>query len=125
MPYTDTSDVLFDPEFAELIIVLRRQEAINSYGESVVTDKTLTTAAVVTSGSSDALNRLPEGQYEPHLITVHSPLRLVSASVNQQPDVVVWRQRHFAVTRTYDYSHFGAGFTAADCTSLDYLDSTA
>lgn len=125
MPYSDVTDAMLDPEVAESFTVHRRQESINTYGESVVTTRNITVYGVVTSGSSDALARTPEGQHEPHLITVHSPLRLVSAAVNQQPDIVIWRNRSFVVTRTFDYSHYGRGFTAADCTSEDYLDSTA
>lgn len=124
MPGLDVTEILLDQDFCELVTVRRRHETISDHGRSVVDSVDIPIYAVVTAGSQPDMQRLADGQEQPNLITVHTTqIRLVGPATGNQPDVVIWRDRNFVVTKTYDYSHFGAGFVAAECSSMDYLDS--
>lgn len=122
MPRLDVTDVILDPDFCEAVTARRRTETINDYGESVVSTSDTTIFAVITFGRSD-LARDSDGQNQPQTIVVHTPYRLVGPSEGYQPDVVIWRGRHYVVAKPLDYSQYGRGFVSAECTSIDLLDS--
>lgn len=125
MPLLDVSDVLLDPMFAEMfgLQVLRRSETINGFGESVVSAEELNPQGVVTAGSAKPFDRFADGQVMPNTITVHSyAFRMIGPAVGYQPDIIVWQGSQYVVTKSYDYSLFGAGFTAADCEAMNYQD---
>lgn len=124
MPTLDVSDLLLDPDMCEEVTVLRRHEVVNSFGESVVDTTSIPVMAVVNPASQPQMQRMADGQVQPNLISVHSAqIRFVGPADGNQPDVVVWRGRAFVVTKTNDFSHYGTGFTHAECSSMDYLDS--
>lgn len=121
MPTLDVSEVLTDPAFAEMITIIRRSEALNQYGESVQTSQTLTAVGVVTSGRGE-LVRAAEQQHMPRNIVVHSKFRMRGPSPGYQPDVISWHGNSYVVSSLRDWSNFGAGYTAAECQSIDHID---
>lgn len=124
MPFIDVTDILMDPDFADTINLVRRAETINGYGESVVAETVTAISAVVTAGSQPKMERAPEGQRQPNTLTVHTTTRLVAPADGHQPDMIEYNGRRFVVVKVYDWSRYGAGFFAAECSSVDYLETS-
>lgn len=130
MPDIDMTDVILDPDFAELLTVKRRTATMTK-GRPVFTTTTVSPAPVgVVLPQSDApLQRGPDQQNLPRLYQVHTPFRLRSASkdpatgADLPPDLLIWNGDTLLVNKVHDFSHFGAGFIQADCSSTDPIDN--
>ncbi|MDB5448419.1 MAG: putative phage head-tail adaptor [Phenylobacterium sp.] len=132
MPALDVSDILLDPDFCEVLTVIRRLQTLVR-GRATTTETTITPAPVgVVLAQSDApIQRGPDQQNLPRLIQVHTPFRLRSASKDPvsglvyQPDIIVWGGDRFVVNKVQDFSRYGRGFLQADCSSQDLIDVAA
>lgn len=123
MPLLDVSEVILDPEFAEQITVLRRPIVMVAGRATSPKWQRYCVPAVVNSGVS-ALDRANGDQQSmPNKVSVHTLFRLQGPAPGYQPDYVVWRDDNYIVTSLDDYSRYGAGFTRADCASVDSIDS--
>lgn len=125
MPDLDVSEVLLDPDFAETLTVMRRTEAISGHGRATITEVEVSPAPVgVVIPQNDApVQRGPDQQTLPSLLQVHTPFRLRSVAPGVQPDVVIWNGDRYVVNKVYNFSHYGRGFIAADCSSQDLADN--
>jgi len=124
MPNIDVSDLLTDPDFAETLTVMRREQVIDPVTGISSADSNLITPSpfgVVIPQADLPIQRGPDQQALPRLIEVHTKFRLRSASIENDvtylPDFIVWNGDNFYVNRVYDYSRFGRGFIQADCSS--------
>lgn len=115
MPTLDVSDILTDPDFAESLTVIRRDQAMNSHGRGAVLPCETTITGVVTGGSSAALLRAAEYGANSRAITVHTQFTLRDTRKGELPDIIVWKGMQYIVDAVADYSSYGAGFTSADC----------
>lgn len=120
MPFLDVSDVLLDADFAESLTVNRIAQTVDpTTGLAVQTTTTLTIVAVVTQGSMNPVIRAEDYELSRKTITVHSQSKLQAAVVGSQPDVVVWNGSNYITKMVSNWSHFGAGFYAAECELQD------
>lgn len=116
MPDLDVSDILLDPDFAEIITVNRVVQTIGNDGIVVSTPATFTPVAVVTIGTPKDVIRTDSYEIGNNMITVHTrAFRLIQMSPGYQGDIVVWGGDSYLVKKSYNWSHFGAGFTMAEC----------
>jgi len=126
MPDIDVSDVLCDPMFAEQLTVQRRREVVGSNGRTTVSVKTYKPYGVALPQQGDAAQRGPDHQNLARVLEVHAQFRLRGPSTDGtsefQPDVVIWNGDPYVVVRIFDSSHYGAGFTHAECISQASLD---
>lgn len=130
MSRLDVTDLLFDPDVGgEPFQVIRRREAVNTYGEGANTEfnpvagNGLASGAVYPS-SRNALVR--EEAYSTNMksMTVVTTFRLRGSSKTGgesfQPDLVVWGGDRYIVREVRDYSRYGAGFIEADCLQIEF-----
>lgn len=130
MPGIDVTDLLSDPDIAgETFTVIRRAEAINSYGESVTTNTTLTASGSITPVGDNSLLREEAYQAQQKAIQVVTTFLLRGASQDPsgsgqlyQPDIVIWKGEQFLVKVVEDFSNYGAGFIRAECETQWYSD---
>lgn len=116
MPDLDVSDILLDPDFVEQITVNRIAQTTTTGGIVTPTTTVFTPYAVVTQGSMRDLRREPDYELADAVITVHTrAFRLIGPQPGLEPDVVVWGGDSYVVKKSYNWSHYGAGFTAAEC----------
>lgn len=115
MALLDVSDVVLDPDFADKLTLLRNVQTVGTNGRAVNVPSQKTFYGVVTAASGANLARLPSGEMVSGAIIVHSKLPLSSGAPGQTADEIVFRGRTYTVSRVDNYSHFGAGFTAATC----------
>lgn len=118
MALLDVSDIVLDPDFADTLQCIRSTQVIGTNGRASNTPVTTSFTGVVTQNEGDLLDRIETGQKIKGSITVHSKYPLIEGAPNVTADIVVWKGRQYTVTRLDDYSHFGRGFTAAQCDLL-------
>lgn len=134
MPQIDVTDVLTDPMVAgEMFTVIRREEVINNFGESVLAPKTITKDAYgnfingsISPTGDNSIAREDAYQTQSKGIKVITSFRLRGPSKvgvkSYQPDIVVWAGNNFEVRSLNDYTSFGVGMIEADCVGIDYID---
>lgn len=123
MPDLDVSDIVLDPDFAELVTITRRAQAIGTTGRGTITPEVFGgVVAVITAGPDRRLQRGEDYSDLPKSLTIHTTFRLRSQSPGFAPDFVTWNGNNYVVTKILDWSRFGAGFIAAEIESRDLVD---
>ena len=124
MPWLNPTLALTNPRFCEQFTITRRQEIVNSYGETTTVNSTLLATGVVniTFGSNE-LERGPDEQHQGKSISITTKFRLYGEVVGYQPDLITWHGDTFLVTKIEDYLGFGAGFVQAEARSIDFVDA--
>ena len=122
MPFLDVSSILTDPDFADRITVVRREEGVSDKGRRILTLYSLDTYGVVTMASPDDLKRMPEAQIFDRVLSVVSKFAFFGACVGFQPDLIQWRGDLYIVSALDPYPQFGAGFTQVIAGSIDLQD---
>lgn len=124
MPMLDVMDVLLDPDFCEELTIQRRQQGTDAKGRAALTVTTIDPKpfGVVEPVADQPMVRGPDQQNLPRLLSVHTPFRLRGpsrdgAGVDFQPDLIIWNGDPYVVNKVQDYSHYGAGWVQADCSS--------
>ena len=132
MPYLDLAFGALDPDFADLVSVVRRAENVgsNGYDAPISTTYANVVATVIPGGKS--LKRDDAAQHAPAEIDVIMPiqqvnvaggsLRLQGVAEGFQPDLVVWKGDSYVVRDVNDYTRLGMGWVEARCESYDSED---
>ena len=122
MPDLDVSEILLDPDLADLVTVRRRTEVVNSFGETSTTNETFPSViAVVTAQGAGELIRRDDGQSQPRKVSVVTMFRLRAAAPGFQPDEIDVDGSTFTVTEVLPYCRFGAGFVEVIATYMGTL----
>ncbi|MBV8159133.1 MAG: hypothetical protein JO278_15845 [Dyella sp.] len=117
MPLLDVSDILFDPDFADLTLtVTRNAQTVGNDGIAVDTPTTTPFVGVVTSSTGSVLHRVAEGARISDTILIHTRFKLIDGQAGYDADIVNWQGLQWTVTNVNDYSTYGRGFVAATCT---------
>lgn len=120
MPDLDVSEVLFDPDFADVFTVQRRAEAVNTSGRSQVTvTPFIDIVGVITSTDPSDLERRDDGQMMTRTINVVTAFRLRGPSPGFQPDQIVHDGVTYTVDKILPFTRFGRGFIEAVATSMN------
>lgn len=117
MPQLDVSEILSDPDFAEInaLVRIRNAQSVGSDGMAVNTPTSTPFTGVVTQATGNQLKRADGGSYIEGSILVHSRLPMTAGMAGIDADQISWVGRVFTVANVADYSRFGAGFTCATC----------
>lgn len=120
MPLIDVTDVLLDPDFADVFSVIRRAEVVDpATGRSVITPTTYhDIVGVVTAAAPGDLDRRDDGQMMARKISIVTQYRLRGPGNGFQPDQIVLGEVTFTVTEILPYTRFGGGFIQATAESM-------
>jgi hypothetical protein len=130
MPEIDVTEALIGVDIAaERFEVIRRQETVNTFGESTITNSYFRVLGSIQPLGEQGLLREEGQDAQAKSIKVICIFRLRGVSVdpmNKQykPDIVVWNGNTYEVKNLEDYSSYGAGMIEAECTSINYIDNT-
>jgi hypothetical protein len=128
MPLLDVTDVLYDPDFCESMVVFRRPVTIGNNGrETISTYQILPkpTGVIVPSFQEQISNqteRLPDMSYTPRAIRVYSTFILQGIVPGFLGDVILYQGDNFVVNKIISFTHWGEGFIAAECKAIDSFD---
>lgn len=133
-PTLDVTEVLLSPEFADEFQVVRRIQGTTTNGEPYIARTDIFKyrdgcIGVVTPSSENSLVRADAYEAQSNSVQVITKFRLQGAAKDGKavpatqwlPDLIVWRDNHYIVRMTNDYSRFGAGFIVADCLLTEYI----
>ena len=116
MALIDVSDLLRDPDFTNVVTLIRRAVAVNEHGENVMTETPCYITAVVHGDNTETLDKLPEGARLSDVITVYYRGALTAERPGGYADIIVWQGKRFQVKEVAeDFMNYGAGFTKALC----------
>ena len=116
MALIDVSDLLRDPDFTNVVTLIRRSSSINDFGEQVLTETPCNIVASVQGINAEDITRLPEGARLSDVITVYYRGDLQPESKGGYSDLIIWQGRRYTVkTIDENFINFGAGFTRAIC----------
>lgn len=116
----DVSEVLFDPDLADMFDVIRNREVVNDQGRSETQEtRYRNIIGVVTSQSPADLLKRDDGQMMPRKCSVVTAFRLRGPGAGFQPDDIVLEGIRFTVTEILPFSRFGSGFVEATITSMN------
>lgn len=123
MPDLDVSDLLLDPDFCEPLSIYRRPVTMVKGRQQIASQLVQPFPVGVVFSISGELMRATDQQNLPTTIVVHTPFRLRGPAKGFQADIVNWNGDNFVVRAVDNYSHYGAGFVAAICSSEDMIDN--
>lgn len=116
----DVSEVLFDPDLADMFDVVRKEETVNEQGRSTIKERRYQDiVGVITAQSPAELLRRDDGQMMPRKYAVVTVFRLQGPGKGYQPDDIWLDGQRFTVTEVLPYSRFGSGFVEAIITSMN------
>lgn len=134
MPWLDVSDIVVDPELADVFDVIQRPETVdpNTGRSSVGAVTHSNVVGTITMEDPAELMRRDDSDSAPRLIFVASTFRFRSVSKEgAQPykgDVIVWPpageagSAQYTVVKVYPYSRYGAGITECVAQSMNATD---
>lgn len=119
MPNLDVSEVLLDPDIADVFDVVRRAEAVGDDGRATTKDSTYRNIiGVVTTAEPGAAEIKDDGQMMPRKISVVTLFRLRGPASGVQPDQIIIGGVTFTVTEVLPFTRFGRGFVEVVATSI-------
>lgn len=104
-----------DPDFIDPIQVVTRVPAVNSLGESVITESVLDTVGSVQPASGRQLQRLPEALRLENLSSFWFKGTIVATAPQRYPSILVFGGIRYQVKNVMDWSNFGQGYTEGLC----------
>lgn len=121
MPLQDVSDVLDDPDFADVFDVIRNLKTTSERGRTVLTPEPIAqnVVGVVQPSSSLNLQRLAEATRESGSITIWTRYGLSDGDGTEDAHIVVWHNSHWVVRQVDDWSRYGSGYLKAICDLVD------
>lgn len=125
MPDIDVTFVTLDSMVAgETFTVVRRQEVVNAYGESVLTESHVDAVGSIQPTGDNSMAREEAYTNQANSIRVITTFMLRGASKSggliYQPDLVYWNGGYYIGKSESDYSHYGRGFIEGDFISFNY-----
>lgn len=116
MALIDVSDLLRDPDFTNVVTLIRRSVTVNVHGENVMTENACYITAVVQGDNTETLEKLPEGARLSDVLTVYYRGTLTAERPGGYADIIVWGGKRYQVKEVIeDFLNYGAGFTKAIC----------
>ena len=125
MPDLDVTDILFDPDFCDTsLVVKRRSMAVddNGFGKNTVVSSTF--AGVVTVDRSLESKLLAGGRVVHGAILIVTTERLTQGQTGRDADIVTYQGRDYRVSFVDPYTAYGAGFVQAHCELLPFDGGT-
>ncbi|HDL6510476.1 TPA: head-tail adaptor [Yersinia enterocolitica] len=121
MPNLDVTDVLFDPDFCDMSLVVKRSVQTvdaDGFATNTVTEKGF--AGVVTVDRSLESRRMMSGNVIGGAILIVTIERLTQGQTGRDADIVTYQNRDYRVTFVDPYTAYGAGFVQAHCELLPF-----
>lgn len=124
-PDIDVSDVILNSVVAgETFTVVRRQEIVNAYGESVLTESRVDAIGSIQPTGDNSMTREDAYTLQANSIRVITSFLLrgagQSGGLKYQPDLVFWNDGYYIAKSESDYSHYGRGQVEVDMISFNY-----
>jgi galactose-6-phosphate isomerase len=119
MALIDVSELMCDPDFADLNIPYERNtQTVGANGLATLATKRGFFTGVVLSDGGDKLERTPDGERIKGSITIRTKFPLIDGDDGKTADIITWKGKRYTVSTVSDYSNWGRGFVTAQCALL-------
>lgn len=118
MANIDVSDLLLDPDFTDLVTLIRRSCVVDAKGRNAMTETPVVPmiTVCVQNVDTETLEKYPDLALLSDKISVWYKGVLTAESVNGYSDVIVFgSNRYYVKYVDEDYTNFGQGWTKAVC----------
>ena len=123
MARINVSRILRSPRYADEIVIYRRTDVINEFGEFTPVDQDpITDVAVVENASVNDLKMLPDTAQLDNTIAVFYNGLLNLETSDTYADIVLWKGKRYQVQTVKDWSNWGQGYVRAICQQVDAYD---
>lgn len=123
MAQIDVSELLSDPDFTDLICVVKTQQFAQQNGRALnIETKAPGIVAVVQPASGLAMNMLPQGVRLEGAIQVWTRYALQQPSPTAAADEILWQGFRYVVQTSNEWGNWGSGYIMAVC-SLKSLEA--
>lgn len=120
MARINVSRILRSPRYTDTIVIYRRMDVINGYGEFTPVDQEpITDIAVVQNASVNDLKMLPDSAQLDNTISVIYNGLLNLETEDTYADIVLWQGKRYQVQYIKDWDNWGQGFIKAICQQVD------
>ncbi|EON3347180.1 head-tail adaptor [Yersinia enterocolitica] len=121
MPNLDVTDVLFDPDFCDMSLRVKRNlQTVDADGFAINTVTEKGFAGVVTVDRSLESRRMMSGNVIGGAILIVTTERLTQGQTGRDADIVTYQNRDYRVSFVDPYTAYGAGFVQAHCELLPF-----
>ncbi|MBI6548593.1 head-tail adaptor [Xenorhabdus lircayensis] len=121
MPLLDVTDVLFDPDFCDPSLkVKRRVVGIDDDGFPSTQDIITQFSGVVTVDRAVEAQIRMAGQTVTGNILIVTTERLIAGETGRAGDIVTYQNREYLVKSVDPYTAYGAGFVQAHCELMPF-----
>lgn len=110
----DVSEILDDPDFVDMVSVVRRSQVVDEHGRATTSSTTIKGVgmAISPTGRND-VERLDDSQKQLRSIKAVTRFQLQGPTIGMHADMVAWQGSMYLVAIVDPYSHFGGGFVEA------------
>lgn len=124
MPDLDVTEILEDPDFADVFIVKRRTSSVSEDNGRATVKESLYRDILGVVLAEDPSNQLrtDDGTMIPRNISVVTRFRLWGVSDSAQPDQLIYNGSVYTVQSVKLWTRFGAGFVKAFAQSQQASD---
>jgi hypothetical protein len=109
------SELLFDPEYVDEIVQIKRAPSVNLRGENILGKVNVKTVGCVVPASGKTIFKLPEDFRVADLYEFIIQGTITATAPGKYSDQLVFKGEVFNVQLVFDYSNWGAGFCAGTC----------
>lgn len=115
MALIDVSELMLDPDFVMTFTIYRRMASVNSYGENVVSESSVSSVGSIQAATAETAKRLPNGVQLSKFKTIFTKAVIQADSAGQYMDQIEWKSQRYNVFQVTPWEDFGAGWYMVDC----------
>ncbi len=115
MAQISVSELLLDPDFVDVMSLIHRTFTIDSYGQNVLTETTVTTYGSVQPASYRQIQRLPEALRAADIRSFFIKAEILCDGTTQYPDIISFGGYRYQVQSVAPWLNWGEGWNEGLC----------
>lgn len=115
MAQLDVSELLLDPVFVDSLTLITRTATVNTKGENIISESSVTTVGSVQPASNKQIQRLPEALRVSDVRSFFIKAEIVTDGTGKYPAVISFGGKRFQVLTSAPWLNFGAGWNEGVC----------
>lgn len=104
-----------DPDFVDDIDVITRTPYVNSKGENVIQESTVSSCGSVQPADYQAIQKLPEAMRTENVSQFWFKGDIIASAPGKYSSILVFRGKRYQVRTVEDWGNFGEGYSAGVC----------
>lgn len=115
MGQIDVSDILSDPDMVDPMVIIRRNECVDPYGDNQLKEQGFNTWGVIQPASGKTLQRIPEAFRVANVMSFWVKGKIITDGKGRYPDILVFHGERYAVQLVFDWMNWGEGWCEGTC----------